>query len=223
MNGEEGKWLGSYRLVADQCTVSTKGLPDLGFLELAVSVPSPALLLGAERLIAFLVNFQQQFNTRIQPNQTVAFGYWTIRLVAGAQGRLDVWEVKSEQESHTFVPGADRALTYWLRQESFCHQVGAKLDPPHASHTVAISAGVLEGTRPLEGVRYPAKKPQSGWYLTTDLYDGNIQSMKGVHLEHLTRNASDLLDLIGLPPGYRFELRHSGEVDVWLDPEVLRG
>lgn len=187
---------------------------------MAVSVESQGMLEDGERLLRFLVEYQLQTDHRLKAGQTVAYGYWTIRCVAGETGCLEVWEVKSESESHLFVPGANRALTYWRQQSALCRSVGSEMKPPHASHRVSVSAGVLEGTLPLEGVRYPSFTPNSGWYLTTDLYDGDIRSVRMIHLEHLTAARPEVTKLLGLSFGYRFEATGANKVSVWYDAEV---
>jgi hypothetical protein len=208
------------RVDSEKRRVSTVGLSAVGIHDMAVVVESRDLLEDGERLLRFLADYQRQTHHRVKAGQTAAYGYWTIRCVAGETECLDVWEVKSERESHLFVPGANRALRYWRQQSALCRSVGSEMMPPHASHRVSVSAGVLEGTLSLEGVRYPSATPNSGWYLTTDLYDGDIRSMRMIHLEHLTAARPEVVQLLGLAFGYRFEVTGPGKVSVCYDTEV---
>lgn len=201
-------------------TVETVDLPASGQHDLLISVDDVTYLAAAERLARFMVEYQRQFGIRIEPNQTAAYGFWTIKFVPQHSGVLEIWEVKSESESHLFVPGANRTLRYWCQQEELCTRMGTTMSPPHASDRAAVSQGVLEGTLAVEGVRYPSNKPNSGWYLTTDLYDGDYRSMRVIHLEHLISARPELLPLIALPSGFRFEVRTKTQPDVWFDDEV---
>jgi hypothetical protein len=86
---------------------------------------------------------------------------------------------------------------------------------------VAISKGIYEGVTPVQGVRYPSPDHMSGWWLTTDEYDGNIDSLVTVHFEHIIEKCPELALYMALPFGYRFNL--GGETEhVWLDQDVAQ-
>ena len=72
----------------------------------------------------------------------------------------------------------------------------------------------MEG-QPTEGVRYPSPEHMSGWWLTTDLYDGDVRSLRVEHLYHVTAARPDLLPFLALPFGYRFAL--GGQQRIWFD------
>lgn len=84
---------------------------------------------------------------------------------------------------------------------------------------IVISSGIYEGTVPVEGVRYPSPPHMSGWWLTTDEYDGNLASLKTVHAHHIIEERPELAIYLALPFGYRFYLGGEQE-NVWLDDEV---
>ena len=87
---------------------------------------------------------------------------------------------------------------------------------PKADQLVVISEGVYEGDV-VQGVRYPSPEHMSGWWLTTDRYDGDIKSLKTVHFHHVAECRPDLFDFFGLPFGYRF---FSGDGHTWFDQAV---
>jgi hypothetical protein len=78
---------------------------------------------------------------------------------------------------------------------------------------------VLQGDV-VQGVRYPSPEHMSGWWITTDRYDGDIRSLTQEHLYHLTAARPDLARYLALPFGFRFD-QASGE-DVWFDEQVAR-
>ncbi|WP_207221120.1 immunity protein Imm33 domain-containing protein [Pseudoduganella lutea] len=87
---------------------------------------------------------------------------------------------------------------------------------PRSDQLVVISDGVYEGDA-VEGVRYPSPEHMSGWWLTTDRYDGDIKSLKTVHFYHIAQFRPDLNDFLGLAFGYRF---FSGDGRTWFDQKV---
>jgi hypothetical protein len=82
---------------------------------------------------------------------------------------------------------------------------------------IVISKGVLEGD-PIDAVRYKSPTHMTGWWITTDLYDGDIKSLQTMHYYHLAFKRPDILRYLALPYGYRFNL--DNKVDIWFDPNA---
>ena len=87
---------------------------------------------------------------------------------------------------------------------------------PALDQLVVMSEGVYEGDV-VEGVRYPSPEHMSGWWLTTNRYDGDIKSLKTVHFSHIAEKRPDITDFLRLPYGYRF---FSGDGSTWFDQKV---
>ncbi len=93
--------------------------------------------------------------------------------------------------------------------------------PPAPDQLVAVSAGVFEG-RPVEAVRYPSEEHMSGWYIFTDLYDDDIESLTLHHAEHVIEARPDFADFLSLPYGCHFAWSNeSSEYVWWFDKEAL--
>ncbi|RXF06059.1 hypothetical protein [Pseudoalteromonas sp. PS5] len=106
-----------------------------------------------------------------------------------------------------------------LNQQECCEHYGALYQPVKQTQLVTISKGIYEGITPVEGVRYPSPEHMSGWWLTTDEYNGNIDSLVTVHFQHIIEKRPELALYMALPFGYRFNL--GGETEhVWFDQEV---
>lgn len=194
----------------------TQGLSAHGQAELRVKVPDPADAGGYQEVLQYIIDYLSAYNARITEGQTLKLGYWVLRFEGSADGVLDLWEYDEQCES--FQPGIGVAFRYWCGQLDVCDQVQAPFDPPAADRLVAVSDGVLDGVRPLEGVRYSPSEHMSGWLLTTDLYDGDINSMKLLHAYHVTAARPELARYFGLPPGFRFAL--DDQEHVWFDEKV---
>jgi len=110
-------------------------------------------------------------------------------------------------------------LSIELNQQECCEHYGAQYQPVEQAQLVTISKGIYEGVTPVEGVRYPSPEHMSGWWLTTDEYNGNIDSLVTVHFQHIIEKRPELALYMALPFGYRFNL--GGETEhVWFDQEV---
>ncbi|WP_010604482.1 immunity protein Imm33 domain-containing protein [Pseudoalteromonas maricaloris] len=103
-------------------------------------------------------------------------------------------------------------------QQECCENYRAQYTPVDEEQMVVISDGVYEGL-PLEGVRYPSPDHMSGWWLTTDEYNGDTSSLKTVHFTHIVEHRPEVAIYMALPPGYRFMLGGQEE-HVWFDEEV---
>jgi hypothetical protein len=198
-------------------SVSTSGLVRVPHPELRLQVSDGTLLGPAQDLLQFVVKYILDQGARISPEQTLLYGYWTTKFRRECGGALEVWEHNADATE--FVPGASRALTYWRDQHLLCEKYGADFNPPKPTMLAAVSDGVLEGDA-VEAVRYPSPEHMSGWWLTTNRYNGNIKSLKCLHLLHVTAARSDLVRYLALPDGYRFNL--VGGERVWFDEAVAR-
>ena len=201
--------------ITDGLRIRTEGLADEGHPELSLTLTDPALLSDGKDFLLYAVTYITQQGVKLQPGETLAYGYWLTKFELGDDRFLQVWEYNPEATD--FVPGATLTLTYWRDQHEICEKLGARFSPPRPDKLAVISRGVLEGD-PVQGVRYPSPDHMSGWWITTDRYDGNINTLKNEHLYHVTAARPDLARYIALPYGFRFDLSQ-GE-DVWFDKDV---
>ena len=103
-------------------------------------------------------------------------------------------------------------------QKECCQHYGVAPAPVDEEQLVVISDGVYEGL-PIEGIRYPAPQHMSGWWLTTEQYDGNTENLKTVHFSHIIEIRPEVAIYMALPSGYRFQLGGKEE-HVWFDESV---
>lgn len=81
---------------------------------------------------------------------------------------------------------------------------------------IVISEGVFEGD-PVEGVRYPSPQHMSGWWITTDKFNGDSNTLRTEHVYHLLETRPELVKFLALPFGFRFK---SNVEEVWFDQKV---
>ncbi|MFZ3286876.1 MAG: hypothetical protein WA191_08510 [Telluria sp.] len=185
----------------------------LGY-EIFAAVNEPELSNECRTFVRFVCDCVLAGNS-IRPDETLGYGYWITKAVANDRGYLEFWEYTPEA-SH-YVPGVSNTLRYWHDQHQVCERASSVFAPPKADQMIVISDGVYEGDH-VQGVRYPSPPHMSGWWLTTDRYDGNADSLKTVHLYHLTERRPDLTKFIALSPGYRF---YSDNGEVKFDQKVF--
>jgi hypothetical protein len=78
-----------------------------------------------------------------------------------------------------------------------------------------------KGRSPLNGLRHPPQDDTNGWYLWFgEEFETAPDCFKPLHTTHIYDEFPEVVQLLGLPPGYRFLLSGS-YVDVWRDPSLL--
>jgi hypothetical protein len=104
-------------------------------------------------------------------------------------------------------------------QKKCCEHYKAPFTPISAEQLVVISDGVYEREIPIEGVRYDSPSHMSGWWLTTDRYNGDTDSLNTVHYRHILEARPEIATYMALPFGYRFKLGGNDE-HVWFDETI---
>jgi len=203
---------------ADGGTVRTEGLRSHALPEIEASVSHSDLIEPARHYLLYVANYLVKYEKSIRPGETLAYGYWLTKFESLAPELLEVWEYKAD--ASTFVRGVSLTLSYWRDQHETCERYGAEFKPPRPDLLTVISEGVLKGM-PVQGVRYPSPENMSGWWITTDLYNGDVSTLRKEHTYHVTAARPDLAKFLALPMGFRYDL--SAGKDVWFDEEVLTG
>lgn len=122
-------------------------------------------------------------------------------------------------QSDSFVPELDQLLNEWNTQRIVCRDAGSDYMTTALGDMIVTSPDVLEGRAVLEGVRYPFKEPNSGWWLFGEQYHGDLSSMLRIHVGDLLRIRGDLRRYMALAVGFCFsQVRQPG---VRFDAEVF--
>lgn len=207
---------GDVQILANGLDVRTEGLADQGRAEFLAAVESDELLEEAKGFLRYVLAYLGRTRRQIKADETFLYGYWSTKFVR--QGaHLAAWE--HDALCADFRAGISLAVTYWREQHKTCESLGTAFLPPRAHQLVVVSDGVFQGDS-VQGVRYPSPEHMSGWWITTDRYDGRAESLRTEHLYHLTASRPELARLIALPYGYRFDQAH-GE-GAWFDLEVAQ-
>ena len=106
------------------------------------------------------------------------------------------------------------------KQRDFCRQNGYECDVTQADDIVGYALET-QGNLPVNGLRHVPEGSTSGWYIWCGpKYSTDSEFFSPLHAVHLERKSPEIIQLLGLPPGYRFLL--AGEyLDVWYDQALL--
>ena len=106
---------------------------------------------------------------------------------------------------------ADEAAELERVQRAQCELVGTHFAPPRAHQLISVDEGVEDGAH-VEGVRYPAPDHMSGWYVTTERYDGDVSSLRHECYACFCGRCPRLARVLALPAGHRFDTS-AGEIN----------
>lgn len=196
-------------------TAETLGLLSSGHPEIVLEFHHSSLTQEAENYLRHVSDYVLTHTVRLAGEETLSYGYWLTRFRAALNNKLEVWEYNPTATE--FVKGVTLTLQYWKDQHSMCAKYGGNFSPPRPEQLTVISAGVLEGL-PVQGVRYSSPDHMSGWWITTEDYDGDITNLRNEHTYHVTAARPDLAQYLALPNGFRFDL--STREDVWFESEI---
>ena len=194
-------------------TQKSFGLIDRCGYELSATVNDASLEVACREFLQFVADYILTGQV-IRPGETLKYGYWITK--AMLDDRRQLFFEEYNRQATDFVFGVNRTLNYWQGQHQICEKVGAGFAPPRLDQMIVISDGVYEGDE-VEGVRYPSPDHMSGWWLTSDRYNGDIKTLKTVHAHHVSAERPDLAKFLALPYGYRF---FSPQSDVWFDEKI---
>ncbi|MGH9887462.1 MAG: immunity protein Imm33 domain-containing protein [bacterium] len=107
------------------------------------------------------------------------------------------------------------------RQRSMCERFGAVFSPPEPGSRLGIGLQTL-GQVPLHGVRHLPVAGTCGWYVWAGDWSDDPDFYTALCVEHLPDHLVQALDLLALPPGWRFLMDNKGYLDVWFDEEAVR-
>ncbi|MBJ6362368.1 hypothetical protein ACFOQM_13825 [Paenibacillus sp. GCM10012307] len=167
--------------------------------------------------LKYFIDYCIDYKPQIKPEQTIAYYSWLVQLSSSSSSVLTVQEAKGNGDG--FTEGISYASKVIREQEDICAKFDVNPVFPQFSQNIVISKGVYEGLG-IDAIRYSSPEHMTGWWLTTDLYDDNTDSLMNVHYFHVAFNRPDLLKYLALPCGYRFYITNSEE-DIWFDENAV--
>lgn len=164
-------------------------------------------------VIKYIVDYVTDNKPTISESQNIRYYSWLLQFRSDDQNYYDLYEVNADGSD--FNRGCDTAISVIRKQSELCSHYGLPVQFPNFSQMVVISKGVYEG-KDIEGIRYESPEHMSGWWLITDDYDDNIESLMTVHFHHVVFSRPDIVKYLALPFDYRF-LMDNGNISVSKD------
>ena len=204
-----------FKIEASDEALSTIGLEASGHRELRLLKHPECNEMVLNRLLDIAGTHSLSKGESYKDGEKITLMSWIYEL-RERDNFLELDELSADGER--FVKGCAFSEKLISAQLLVCEKLCAD---PHYARTdqmVAVSDEVLSGGTPIEGVRYPSPDHMSGWWITTDSYNGDTSTLKTVHMGHIIAARNDVPAFLALPFGYRF--RMDSETNVWFDPEA---
>ena len=147
-------------ITRDAVALKTIGLADRLQAELHLKILGDESARQGEALLRHIADYVADAGKPIRSSETMMYGYWLIKFVAGNAGLFDIWEY--DATAREFRVGAGLTLKYWPEQHEVCARASGDFAPPRPDQLVVVSKGVLEGDA-VKAVRYPSPEHMSGW------------------------------------------------------------
>ncbi len=197
-----------YKRIESTLAVQTDGLLIGDQRELRASISDRGRLVECEGFLKYVADYLTNTGSTLKAGETIQWGYWHVKFELASDGILDAFEHNPDWSA--YIRGISLAASYVAEQHATCAQNGEEMCAPPAHYWCMVSGGVLED-EPVDGARYAADDEISGWYLTTEKYDGNVTSMRWMRLYEVTSVRPDVARYLALPHGYWFNQRDDNE------------
>jgi len=93
--------------------------------------------------------------------------------------------------------------------------------PPEPESCLGIAIQTI-GKMPIHALRHPVEGDTNGWYIWCGGYSEEEDFFQPLCFEHLIDHIPQVQKYLSLPPGYRFLIDDSGNVDIWFDESLLK-
>lgn len=106
-------------------------------------------------------------------------------------------------------------------QKAFCAEHAAEYIPARSELKSGLALST-RGVKPINGLRHPLERDTTGWYIWCgEHYSDAPDFFAPVHTCHIYDDYPELVNILGLPPGYHF-LIAGNYLDVWYDASLLK-
>ncbi|WP_299363360.1 DUF4261 domain-containing protein [Winogradskyella sp.] len=167
-------------------------------------------------VLDYIIEYFVDSNSQIKNGQTFGFGSWLLQFIFDRE-YIKLMELKDidKEGNNLFQFSLSNSIKLYREQFSLCERYGLTPSIPRIGQKIALTTDVYDGSE-VNAVRYDSPEHMSGWYLTSNDYDGDIDSLSIDYLFYVIKRRPDLAKFLALPSGYRFFLDAEGS-EVWKD------
>jgi hypothetical protein len=208
----------TYSLLELEKQFITQGINDLIGKEFSINKKSLSIE-DVKIIIDYILNYIESEKKQIKNLETFGCGSWMIQFVFNGI-YIELHELKDVIDGNNqYKFDLSKTITFFKQQANLCIEHKVKPFIPKIGQKIAVSKEIYDGSE-ANGVRYNAPEHMTGWYLTSNSYNGDIKSLMVDHLYHLLQERPDLAKFLALPVGYRF-YKDSNEEKIWIDETVI--
>lgn len=159
--------------------------------------------------------YLEESKRTIKNQETYGCGSWLIQFVFKGD-YIYLTELKGlDNGENVYGDTIDNSVRFLKEQLQLCQSKNVQPQIPRLAQKVVISEEIYSGSE-VNAVRYEAPDHMTGWYLTSNQYNGDVNTLNVDHLYHLLESRPDLAKYLALPNGFRFFKDSKGD-DVWVD------
>lgn len=169
----------------------------------------------AAALLLHLADYLVRGPAKLRIGETIQHGSWLVQVQEGEEGRQRIGALRDD--SGEYSKTLDQALIIEEAQRRQCELLETVFTPPNPQQLVVVDTAALSGEL-VVGVRYPAPAHMSGWWITSVDANARSDELQTLHVPHVITERADLLQLLALPAGWRFDTRDG--YSAWFDEAV---
>ena len=199
--------------------IQTTDLLTIAGVDITARVQQERLVEGTIQLLEVIRDYCKRGEVKLTPGESIQYGFWGLRLIQTDDPLM--------LECRALAPNGrdiqecvDPAIIYWNDQHRLCELAKTPFEPPSFFSLTSLDDGVVNG-RAIRGIRYKPIGAMSGWWLTSDVYDGTNARMRNEHTSHLADICPSIIQFLALPVGYCFYSSRANS-QYWFDEEVAR-
>ena len=168
-------------------------------------------------IVDYILKYLNESGNEIKDQETFGCGSWLIKFVFD-KVYIQIHELKEVINGENIYEfDLTLTTTFFNEQFDFCKKHNLTPEIPLLAQKIAVSKEIYNGSE-VNGVRYEAPQYMTGWYLTSNSYNGDVKSLQVESIFYLIKARPDLVKYLAIPIGYRFYLDEKGD-DVWKDED----
>jgi len=103
-------------------------------------------------------------------------------------------------------------------QKEICVNSNSTWKPINKKLNIGVSTNLEKD--PINGLRHPAEKGTTGWFIWTGEYSEADDFFQPICAEHLLQQRPEIIKYLGLDVGFRFLSDSKGYEDIWYDEKL---
>ena len=210
--------MSNYSLIELNDIVVTQGLNDYLGKEISV-LRGDYNLEDINLVLEIILDYVKLNDSKLKNGETIGIGSWMIKFSID-NVYIELHELKDVvKNSNVYEFDLKNTISFLKGQNDICSRYKVNLMFPLIGQKIAVSKEIYDGSE-VNAVRYDAPSHMTGWYLTSNEFNGDVNTLIVDHLFHLLKVRPDIAKYLALPAGYRFFKDELGD-KIWFDEDII--